>query len=112
MNGKTDNTPASVFDVWASYDWHEGRTHYPEYKIHTCKVGSAFDLTRAEQIIQDVMPIYCGEAEDFTMGAQLFYTPSAMEPGKQSPGWNFDLLEEVIIPGIDPYYEGRFFRYK
>lgn len=55
MNGKTDNTPASVFDVWASYDWHEGRTHYPEYKIHTCKVGSAFDLTRAEQIIQDVV---------------------------------------------------------
>ena len=100
---------AAAVCAYSGFDGYESEDYMACMKYLEERDGSNIEY---EQIIQDVMPIYCGEAEDFTMGAQLFYTPSAMEPGKQSPGWNFDLLEEVIIPGIDPYYEGRFFRYK
>ena len=64
-----------------------------------------------EELISQVLPIYTGEISDITGGAQLFYTPAAMKPHTQL-GWNFGLLEEVIISGVDPYFEGRFYRYK
>lgn len=37
--------------------------------------------------------------------------PAAMVPAGSSPDWNFDVLTEVTIPGVDVYYEGRFYRY-
>jgi len=64
-----------------------------------------------EELISQVMPIYTGELPDITGGAQLFYTPAAMKPHTELR-WNFNLLEEVIISGVDPYFEGRFYRYK
>ena len=67
---------------------------------------------RIEEIISEVMPVYTGEISDITGGAQIFYTPAAMRPNKKDLGWNPALLREVIISGIDPYFEGRFFKYK
>lgn len=64
-----------------------------------------------EEILAEVLPVYTHELPDITGGAQIFYTPAAMHPGR-SLGWNSALLEEVIISGVDPYYEARFFRYK
>ena len=32
--------------------------------------------------------------------------------GNKRPNWNFSLLEEEYIYGVDSEYEGRFFRYK
>ena len=65
-----------------------------------------------EEIISQVLPIYLGEIPDITGGAQIFYTPAAMSPHRTELGWNPSLLQEVIISGVDPYYEARFFRYK
>ena len=65
-----------------------------------------------EQLISEILPIYTGEVSDLTGGAQLFYTPAAMPPHAKAPNWNYSILKEVLISGIDPYYEGRFYRYK
>ena len=65
-----------------------------------------------ESIIAEVIPIYRGEIADITEGCQLYYTPAAMRPAGSSPSWNFNVLEEILIPGVDPYYEGRFFKYR
>ena len=61
-----------------------------------------------EAIIYDVMTAY---EVDITNGCQLYYTPAAMSPPGSEPDWNFDILSEVTINGVDPYYEGRFYRY-
>ena len=61
-----------------------------------------------EQVIWDVMKAY---SYDITDGCQLYYTPAAMSPAGSVPKWNFGLLTEVSIPGVDPYYEARFFKY-
>lgn len=65
-----------------------------------------------EQVISEVMPIYNGEVKDITNGAQLYYTPATMVPEGSEPSWNFDALEKVSIPGVDEYYEAKFYRYK
>lgn len=61
-----------------------------------------------EAIIWDVLSAY---ESDITNGCQLYYTPAAMQ-GSKRPNWNFSLLEEEYIYGVDSEYEGRFFRYK
>ena len=61
-----------------------------------------------EEIIWDVLSAY---ENDITNGCQLYYTPAAMQ-GNKRPNWNFSLLEEEYIYGVDSEYEGRFFRYK
>ena len=61
-----------------------------------------------ESIIWDVMQAY---ESDITQGCQLYYTPADMSPPGSKPNWNFSLLVEVSIPGVDPYYEGTFYRY-
>ncbi len=65
-----------------------------------------------EKIIAEVIPIYNGEVADITGGCQLYFTPAAMRPPGRMPNWNFDVIEEVEISGVDTYYEGRFYRYK
>ena len=62
-----------------------------------------------EAIIWDVMAAY---NNDITGGCQLYYTPAAMRPSGSSPKWNFSVLTEVNVPGVDTYYEGRFYKYK
>ena len=62
-----------------------------------------------ESIIWDVKAAY---KNDITNGCQLYYTPAAMANSTGIPNWNFSILEEVMIPGVDPYYEGRFYKYK
>ena len=62
-----------------------------------------------EAIIWDVMTAY---SNDITNGCQLYYTPAAMTNASGVPNWNFDVLIEVNITGIDPYYEGRFYKYR
>ena len=61
-----------------------------------------------EEIIWDVLSAY---ENDITNGCQLYYTPAAMQ-GNKRPNWNFSLLEEEYIYGVDSVYEGCFFRYK
>ena len=56
-----------------------------------------------------VIKVYIG-AEDITGGSTLFYSPRSM-PGGKAPNWNFSLLEEAIIPGINAN-DFRFYRYK
>lgn len=48
---------------------------------------------------------------DITGGCQLYFTPAAMKPAGSVAHWNFSILTEVIIPGVDFYYEGRFYKY-
>jgi len=61
-----------------------------------------------EAIIWDVARAYL---YDVTGGCQLYYTPAVMTPPGSSPSWNFSVLTEVTISGVDPYYEGRFYKY-
>ena len=61
-----------------------------------------------EAIIWDVMAAY---ESDITGGCQLYYTPAVMDPPGSAPNWNFNILTEVVIQGVDPYYEGRFYKY-
>ena len=35
-----------------------------------------------------------------------------MNPAGKKPNWNYDVIEEVPIAGVDSYYEGVFYRYK
>ena len=66
-----------------------------------------------EQVVSEIIPIYNGEVEDITGGCQLYYTPASMKtPGSSLPDWDFSRLEEVTISGVDPFYEGRFYRYR
>lgn len=65
-----------------------------------------------ETLIKQVLPVYEGTVSDITGGAQLFYTPAAMPRGEGGPRWDNSKLKEILISGIDPYYEGRFYRYK
>ena len=65
-----------------------------------------------EAIIDDVPPIYYKEIPDNTTGCQLYYTPSTMKPPGSTPrGWDFKILTEVLLSGVDSYYEGRLFKY-
>ena len=57
-----------------------------------------------ESIISDVLPVYNGEIADNTNGCQLYYTPAAMKPPGSEPKWNFSVISEVDVPGVDPYY--------
>ena len=61
-----------------------------------------------ESIIWDVLQAY---ENDITQGCQLYYTPAAMSPPGSKPNWDFSLLIEVTIPGVDSYYEGTFYKY-
>ena len=66
-----------------------------------------------EQIINEILPIYKNPvANDITGGCQLYYTPAAMKPTGSKPDWNYNVIEEVSIAGVDSYYEGVFYRYK
>lgn len=61
-------------------------------------------------VINITIAIYRGDdLSDITQGATLFYNPELMN-GK-IPEWNFDILEEVYIDGIDSD-TFRSFRYK
>jgi hypothetical protein len=59
-----------------------------------------------------VLPVYNGEVTDNTFGCQLYYTPAARRPPGSKPAWDFSVIEEVTVSGVDPYYEGQFYRYK
>ena len=61
-----------------------------------------------ETIIGDVLNAY---NFDITNGCQLYYTPAAMKPTGRVPNWNFNLLTEIPISGVDPFFEGRFYKY-
>ena len=88
---------------------------YKSYLFHACmdylnhRDGSNEEI---ELLIEQVLPVYEGKVSDITGGAQLFYTPAAMPKGVKGPRWDSSKLKEVLISGVDPYYEGRFFRYK
>lgn len=87
-----------------------GNAHFKECMDYLNRRDGSNALV--EEIISQVLPIYLGEIPDITGGAQIFYTPAAMSPHRTDLGWNSSLLQEVIISGVDPYYEARFFRYK
>lgn len=36
----------------------------------------------------------------------------AMNPARAIPSWDFSILTEVSILGVDTYYEGKFYKYK
>ena len=103
---------------WAQYKTvadickYTGFDGYGDKNYQTCmEYLNARDGSNAvyEAIIWDVMAAY---ENDITGGCQLYYTPAAMIPSGSSPNWNYDVLEEVTIPGVDSYYEGRFYRYR
>lgn len=69
------------------------------------------DYTNAEieKMISLVIPIYEGETTDISNGATMYYSPGAQkelhekypEKYKEKPNWNFNLLEEINISGIE-----------
>jgi len=46
-----------------------------------------------------------------TQGAELYFSPMSMVPRNSKPRWNFNVLDEVKVEGINPN-EFRMFRYK
>lgn len=61
--------------------------------------------TLYENLINTVLPIINNKETDCTKNSVLFYNPSVC-----SPNWDFSLLEEVIISGVNRN-RFRFFRY-
>ncbi len=54
-----------------------------------------------EQLISVIMPIYHGEVNDITGGAQLYYSPKSMNPPGSVPTWAA-YYKRISVPGIDP----------
>lgn len=80
------------------------------YKIaKTYLENRDFTNTKVEEMINHVMPIYRGETVDISNGATMYYSPNAQKdlhdkyPLKypEKPNWNFSLLEEVKISGLE-----------
>lgn len=98
----------SVADV-CRYSGFDG---YGNKYYHACMeyLNNRDGCNRAyEAIVWAVLQAY---EHDITNGCQMYYTPAAMSPSGKQPGWVNSKIEEVIIPGVDSYYEGRFFKYK
>ena len=56
--------------------------------------------------------IYRGDdLNDITQGCTLYFSPKSMKPSGAIPNWNFELLEEMFIDGLDSD-DFRFYRYK
>jgi len=76
--------------------------------------GNGNDVSANVNHIANINPFsYRGYYYDTETGfylLQLYYTPTVME--SRIPDWDFSRLTEATIPGIDPYYEGRFYKYK
>ena len=64
-----------------------------------------------EELINVVLPIYNRESQDITGGVQIFYSPNAMSTPGSRPEYEYEKLEEIIIPGIDSW-DFRFFKYR
>lgn len=78
-----------------------GGYHAPFGKAMSYLNNRTYDNELYEKIICEVMPIYYGISEDFTGGATLFYSPKSMTPPYSLPDWNFEILNEIFIEGID-----------
>ena len=68
--------------------------------------------TNYENIINNVIPIYLGKVSDITNGCTMYYSPRSMVPPGSTPPWNFSILEEVFVAGIDDPWYFRFYRNK
>lgn len=94
------------FDGYNSRDYHACMEYLNNRNF--LNANSDFSNATYEAVIRDVAKAYI---YDITGGCQLFYTPAAMDPPGSLPYWNFNVLTEVYIPFVDPYYEARFFKY-
>ena len=75
---------------------------------------------RVERMADVLRPVYHREAADSTGGSQLYYSPNAQRalhrrnPSnyRQTPNWNFSLLERASVPGLLPSDDFAFYRYR
>jgi len=64
-----------------------------------------------EGIIETTMPYFELRGQDILDGAVLFYSPQSMIPAGSAPRWDFSLLQEITVAGINQD-EFRFFKYR
>ena len=83
------------------FDSYNSGSDTPFGKAMSYLNNRTYDNELYEKIICEVMPIYYGISEDFTGGATLFYSPKSMTPPYSLPDWNFEILNEIFIEGID-----------
>lgn len=95
-------------------------TGFDAYTYQTSEYRKAMDYLENrtndnelyEEIISVTIAIYRGDdVNDITQGSTLYYSPQSMEDPNSMPLWNFDLLVEQYVEGIDSNAI-RFFKYK
>jgi len=76
------------FDNPYSKMYIKGRLSVADHKAWTRTVENAFSIAH--------------RVSSMTQGATLYYSPMSMRPKGSAPKWNFKLLTEVFVPGVDP----------
>ena len=112
-NSASDVIKYSGFDAYGSSLYNDALTYLNN------RDGGIDRNDLIEHIIEVVMPVYIGVTEDITEGVVLFYSTETQKAAhkknpqkyKEVPDWNWNELEEVIIPGSEND-DFRFFRYK
>jgi hypothetical protein len=75
---------------------------------------------RIDNIAKAIYGIYMGIDKDITGNAVLYYSPKAQQALSVSqpdiydatPGWNFDVISEVSISGMQSSDDFKFYKYK
>jgi Cell Wall Hydrolase len=52
--------------------------------------------------VENAASIYDGANRGISQGATLYYSPMSMRPSGSIPNWNFKVLTEVSVPGVNP----------
>lgn len=75
---------------------------------------------KIDRLVEVLAPVYTGEKADITNGSVLYYSPKAQgalhktnpQIWKETPAWNFAILQESSIPGLLSTDDFKFYRYK
>jgi hypothetical protein len=66
-----------------------------------------------DRMIEVLRPVYDGDDTDITSGAVLYYSPKTQKAlGRKKPNWNYALLDEVKIEGLEATDDFKFYKYK
>ena len=105
------------------------KTGFDAYTHNTSNFKRAFDYLKGtdgktnaliDKMVNALEPVYLRQEKDITFGAILYYSPKAQaalyktKPNlyKETPAWNFSLLDKVTIPGLLATDDFNFYKYK
>lgn len=109
ITNRTTDT-VSITDVITSPNQFSG---YGDHNYNACmsylnsRDGS---IQVYENLISSVIFIYFN-GSDIAQGSTLYYSPRSMKNGSAPFDWEFSLLDEVFISGIDSY-DFKFYKYR